>query len=92
MVWGMCWRFERFVRFVRFERSMKFNEFIMFNEFKRLGFRKVGAAFPYFLFLVSYSLFPCVIAPLRALRETKNFVPSSLRTKKSQSENESESE
>jgi hypothetical protein len=22
------------------------------------GFRKVGAAFPYFLFLVSYSLFP----------------------------------
>ncbi len=33
--------------------------------------RKVGAAFPYFLFLVSYSLFPCVFAPLRALRETK---------------------
>jgi len=38
---------------------------------KGWGFRKVGAAFPYFLFLVSYSLFPCVFAPLRALRETK---------------------
>jgi hypothetical protein len=33
-------------------------------------FRKTGAPFPYFLFLVSYSL--CVLAPLRALRETKN--------------------
>jgi hypothetical protein len=45
---------------------------------KGWGFRKVGTAFPYFLFLVSYSLFPCVFAPLRALRalralrETKN--------------------
>jgi hypothetical protein len=34
-------------------------------------FQKVGAAFPYFLFLVSYSLFQCAFAPLRALRETK---------------------
>jgi hypothetical protein len=34
-------------------------------------FRKAGAAFPYFLFLVSYSLFQCAFAPLRALRETK---------------------
>jgi len=38
---------------------------------KGWGFRKVGAAFPYFLFLVSYSLFLCDFAPLRALRETK---------------------
>ncbi len=36
------------------------------------GFRKAGTAFPYLLFLVSYSLFPCVFDPLRALRETKN--------------------
>ena len=42
-------------------------------------FRKVRSAFPYFLFSASYSLFPCVFAPLRALRETKNFVPLSLR-------------
>ena len=35
-------------------------------------FRKAGTAFPYLLFLVSYSLFPSVFAPLRALRETKN--------------------
>jgi hypothetical protein len=35
-------------------------------------FRKAGTTFPYFLFLVSYSLFPSVFAPLRALRETKN--------------------
>jgi hypothetical protein len=35
------------------------------------GFRKVSAALPYFLFLISYSLFPCVFAPLRPLRETK---------------------
>jgi hypothetical protein len=40
---------------------------------KGWGFRKVGSAFSYFLFLVSYSLFPCVITPLRALRKTKNF-------------------
>jgi len=32
---------------------------------KGWGFRKVEAAFSYFLFLVSYSLFPCVLAPLR---------------------------
>jgi hypothetical protein len=38
---------------------------------KGWGFRKVEAAFSYFLFLVSYSLFLCVFAPLRALRETK---------------------
>jgi hypothetical protein len=38
---------------------------------KGWGFLKVRSAFPYFLFLVSYSLFPCVFAPLRALRETK---------------------
>ncbi len=38
---------------------------------KGWGFRKVGAGFSYFLFLVSYSLFPCVFAPFRALRETK---------------------
>jgi hypothetical protein len=37
---------------------------------KGWGFRKVRSAFPYFLFLVSYSLFPCVFAPLRTLRET----------------------
>jgi hypothetical protein len=35
-------------------------------------FRKAGTTFPYLLFLVSYSLFPSVFAPLRALRETKN--------------------
>jgi len=38
---------------------------------KGWAFRKVGATFHYFLFLVSYSLFLCVLAPLRALRETK---------------------
>jgi len=37
------------------------------------GFRKAGTAFPYLLFLVTYSLFPSApFAPLRALRETKN--------------------
>ena len=36
------------------------------------GFRIAGTTFPYLLFLVSYSLFPSVFAPLRALRETKN--------------------
>jgi len=36
---------------------------------KGWGFRKAGTQFPYFLFLVSYSF--CVLAPLRALRETK---------------------
>jgi hypothetical protein len=39
---------------------------------KGWGFRKAGTTFPYLLFLVSYSLFPSVFAPLRALRETKN--------------------
>ena len=39
-------------------------------------FRKVGNTFPYFLFLVSYSLFHTVLAPLR---ETRNFVPLCLR-------------
>jgi hypothetical protein len=39
---------------------------------KGWGFRKARTAFPYLLFLVSYSLFPSVFAPLRALRETKN--------------------
>ena len=31
---------------------------------KGWGFRKVRGAFPYFLFLVSYSLFPCVFLSL----------------------------
>ena len=38
---------------------------------KGWGFRKAGAEFPYLLFLVSYSLFPCVFPPSRALNETK---------------------
>ena len=38
---------------------------------KGWGFRIAGTTFPYLLFLVSYSLFPSVFAPLRALRETK---------------------
>jgi len=46
---------------------------------KGWGFRKVTYTFPYFLFSASYSLFLCVFAPLRALRETKKFVPLSLR-------------
>jgi len=37
-------------------------------------FQKAGATFPYFLFLVSYSLFQFVFTPLRALRETKKSV------------------
>jgi len=39
---------------------------------KGCGFRKAGTAFPYLLFLVTYSLFPSA-PPLRALHEKKLF-------------------
>ena len=89
---------EKFKKFLRFGSKGS----ICSMSSKGWGFRKVEAAFPYFLFLVSYSLFTSVFAPLRALRGTKNFVPLSLcvkkiaftriRAKKSQSKNENESE
>jgi hypothetical protein len=66
----VCLMFERFERFLRFLRFEGFGRFLRFCS-KGWAFRKARAAFPYFLFLVSYSLFPCVFAPLRALRETK---------------------
>jgi len=59
------------MRFLRF-RSRGSKGSICSIGSKGWGFRKVGSAFSYFLFLVSYSLFPCVITPLRALREIKN--------------------
>ena len=56
MVWGTCWRFERLERFEKFGSKGS----ICSMSSKGWGFRKVRSAFPYFLFLVSYSLFLCV--------------------------------
>jgi hypothetical protein len=53
------------MRFVRFGSKGS----IRSMSSKGWGFRKVGTAFSYFLFLVSYFLFLCALAPLR---ETKN--------------------
>jgi len=44
------------------------------------GFRKVGASFPYFLFLVSYSLFPfrslllCELCVKKKVHEVEAFI------------------
>ena len=59
------------MRFGRFGRFLRFGSMSSMCS-KGWVFRKAGTTFPYLLFLVSYSLFPSVFAPLRALRETKN--------------------
>jgi hypothetical protein len=72
-------RFERFVRFVRFERFERFERFLRFGSKGSIcsissrgwGFRKARASFPYFLFLVSYSLFPLRLCSLASFARNK---------------------
>jgi len=58
----------------KYEKFERFGSKGSISSMKKVGdFQKAGAAFPYFLFLVFYSLFQCVFATLRALCEKKRF-------------------